>query len=90
MALKAFTANSGTDQLTCTAHGFALGDVVCVYPIDAGVLPAPLVEAVPYHVIKIDANNVKLAVHAAAARYSTAIDLTSAGSGTLVLERVLA
>lgn len=89
MPALTFTASSATDQLTATAHGLKLLDVVVVRPVDGASLPAPLQEGVPYWVVRVDANNIKLALHGAAALNGpTTIDLTSNGSGTLIVERV--
>lgn len=75
-AIKAFTANSITDQITITAHGYANGDMLIFRP---GSLPAPLVPALIYYVRDSAANTFKLA----ATSGGSAIDLTTNGSGVL-------
>jgi len=89
MPAKTFTANASTNQLTCTGHGCVTGGPsVILYAVDASVLPAPLAEGTEYAPIVIDANTLKLAPIAAYAVNQLAIDLTTAGSGTLVLVKV--
>lgn len=76
--LKTFTVDTGTDLLTCTAHGYGGGTRLNVS--STGTLPAPLVVATNYYVIEsgFTANTFKIALTAGGA----AIDITSAGSGT--------
>lgn len=65
-----FTADMTTDVCTMTAHGFASGDLVRV----SG--PAPLVTAMNYFVIPVDASSFKLAVEPG----GPAIDLKASGT----------
>lgn len=80
-----FTANATTNQLTITAHGLNTGDGPATPYTAAGTLPAPLVALTDYWIIRDDANNVRLATSQANAIAGTAVDLTTAGSGTLLL-----
>ena len=50
-----------------------------------GTLPAPILSTDDLYIIRVDANTVKLATSSANALAGTAIDLTTAGSGTLEL-----
>jgi len=76
IVLKTYTANDLTDFLTSTAHGFNDGDQVLLMP---GSLPAPLAIKTIYYVRDKTTNTFKLAATSGGA----AIDLTTAGSGTL-------
>lgn len=81
-----FTANAGTDQLTKVAHGLVTGDGPAVVRVLGGTLAAPLAALTEYWAIRVDANNIKLATSPANALGGIAIDLTTAGSGTQILE----
>lgn len=83
-----YTANAGTDQLTATAHGLVTGDgpVVVRKGTAATVLAAPLAEVTEYWAIRIDANTLQLATSQANALANTFVPLTTAGSGTQILE----
>lgn len=65
-----FTADLTTDVCTMNAHGFGSGDLVRV----SG--PTPLVTAMNYFVVPIDANSFKLAVEPG----GPTIDLTASGT----------
>lgn len=78
--LKTFTANSGTDVITSTAHGLNNGDIVIMRP---GDLPAPLIAGTLYYVRDKTTDTFKLAATSGGA----AIDLTTNGTGTLQLWR---
>lgn len=80
-----FTASSATDQLTKVAHALETGDGPINVSNSGGALPAPLAAATPYYVIKVDADNIKLATSVANAYAGTAIDLTTNGTGTQTL-----
>lgn len=77
----AFTAVAATDVCTKTAHGMKTGLKVQVSN-SGGALPAGLSGATDYFVIVIDANTFKLASSLVNANAGTAIDLTTAGTGT--------
>lgn len=75
---KSFTVDTGTDLITCTAHGYGGGTRLNVR--STTTLPAPLTAATNYYVIEsgFTANTFKVALTMGGA----AIDITSAGSGT--------
>lgn len=77
-----FTANSGTDELTVTAHGLSTGDGVMNTSNSGGALPSPLIAATPYFAIVTGANTFKLATSRSNALSGVAIDLTTNGTGT--------
>lgn len=70
------TANTGTDFLTVTAHGCANNDFVQF--TTSGTLPAPLALATNYYVINKTTNTFQVALTSG----GSAIDITTAGSGT--------
>lgn len=78
---QTFTAVAATDLCTAAAHGLQTGDAVQVTNSGGG-LPAGLVISVTYYVIKVSADTFKLATTPANATAGTAIDLTTAGTGT--------
>ncbi len=89
-AVLAITAvNAATDTLTSAAHGLNTGDGFLGIYTAAGTIPGGLAPVTDYWAIRVDANNVKLASSSTLAVAGTAIDITSAGSGTLVLQRGL-
>lgn len=69
----------GTDTIAITSHTYATTDPVTL--TTTGVLPAGLALATTYYVIKVDANNIKLASSAANATAGTAVDITAAAGG---------
>lgn len=78
----AVTADSATDELNHTAHGLNTGDGPVQITNSGGALPAGLTGSTNYWVIKVDANNFKLAASLALALAGTPIDLTTNGTGT--------
>ncbi len=81
-----FTADNTTDQLTKTAHGLETGDGPVRTSNSGGALPGGLTAGTDYWVIKIDANNFKLAISSDANAFAgIAIDITSNGTGTQTL-----
>lgn len=70
--------NTGTDQITLTAHGFQNGDRVQFSSGDT--LPAPLAAATDYWVIYVNANTIKVATSQHNAELGIAIDITDAGT----------
>jgi hypothetical protein len=82
-----FTANAATDQLTAPAHGLSTGDGPVRLVVN-GALAGGLAVFTNYWVIAIDANTLKLATSFANALVGTAIDITSAGSGTQSISRI--
>lgn len=77
-----YTANAGTDELTSTAHGLQTGDGPVQVANSGGAPPGGLATSTDYFVIRVDANTLKLATSRANAFANTAIDVTSAGTGT--------
>ena len=75
------TADAATNALTFAAdHPYDHLDGVTV--ATTGTLPAGLAAATTYYVIRVDRRTISLASSVANALTATAIDLTSAGSGT--------
>lgn len=74
--LQTYTADSSTDKLTCSSHGYNDGDQIILMP---GSLPAPLSAGILFYVRDKTTNDFKLS----AVSGGSAIDLTSNGSGTL-------
>lgn len=81
LASRNFTGEADNDTLTSTAHGWTTGDQLTVAN-SGGALPTGVVVSTDYYVILVDANNFKLATSFANALASTAIDLTTDGTGT--------
>ncbi len=73
--IKTFTADSSTDTLTSTAHGYANGTQVFF----TGSLPVPILSNTIYYVVNTATNTFQVAVTIG----GSTIDLTSNGSGTL-------
>lgn len=87
-AITVIAVIAGTDTLTATAHGLLTGDRFRLRNV-GGALPAatPALAAVTdYFAIRVDADNVKVAVSSANANAGTAVDITGAGSGTTTVE----
>jgi hypothetical protein len=82
------TVTAATDSVAATGHGLATGDGPVVITSSTGAIPAGLVAGQHYWVIAADANTLKLARTKADAVAGTAVDITDAGGGTLVLEGV--
>lgn len=79
------TADDATDRMTFAAAETGFKDLDGVTVTTTGTLPAPLVLATTYYLIRIDATRVQLAETVADARARIAIDLTDAGSGAHTL-----
>ena len=75
---------TGADSLTINNHPFNVGERV--YITTTATLPGGLSALTEYFIIDTDANTIKLATTKANAIAGTAIDLTSTGSGTIVVE----
>lgn len=69
----------GTDSINSTAHGLSTGDIVQL--TSSGTLPAGLALATDYYVIRVDADNFKLAASAIDAENGDAVDITAAAGG---------
>lgn len=68
---------------TATSHGLADDSVVWVTAVGGATLPDPLESGTDYYVIDMGTTSIKLAEEAG----GDAIDITTAGSGTLVIEK---
>jgi hypothetical protein len=86
-AFSTFTADAGTDILTSTGlRGFAnLFPFTRVQVSSSGTLPAGLLAATDYFVIRLSDTEIRLATSYANAVAGTAINITDAGSGTHTL-----
>lgn len=69
----------GTDNIAETGHGFETGQRVQL--TTTGTLPAGLATATDYYIIRVDADNYKLAASLADAEAGTAVDITAAAGG---------
>lgn len=77
---QVFTADSSTDFITCTAHGYSDGQLVEVES-DGGTVPGGLADDTEYYVRDSTANTFKLT----ATPGGSAIDLTTNGTGKLLV-----
>lgn len=85
---RTYTAVAATDLCTLTAHGYLTGDAVQVSTSSA--VPGGLAISTTYYVIFVSANTFKLATTPTNAAAGTAIDITSTGTGTQSISKVLA
>lgn len=76
-----FTANATTDTITAENHPWVEGDMITSLWQSGGVLPGGLLERKPYFVRDVSGDSFKLALTAD----GEAIDLTSAGSGSMFI-----
>jgi len=89
--MPAFTVsavNTGTEQLTATGHGLLTGDRFRLRNI-GGALPAatPALNPVTtYFAIRVDNDNIKVAVSSSDALANVAVNITGAGTGTHLIE----
>lgn len=81
--ISAANVNTSTNLLTYDWSGMATGDACTIAATTT--LPSPLVAATTYYIIKISSTVIKLAASNADALAGTAINLTSAGSGTITV-----
>ncbi len=88
-ALTISAVNSGTDELTITAHGLNTGDGIFAIYTPNGAIPGGLAPVTDYWFIKTGTDTGKLASSSANAFAGTPINITSSGSGTLLLLRGL-
>ena len=78
---KAISAVSTTNNtLTSTAHGYNNGDTVRVR-VTNGLLPNPLVKTTKYFIVEKTTDDFKLSLTSG----GSAIDITTAGSGSLIV-----
>lgn len=84
------TATAATDVVALAAHGFATGDSV-QFTNSGGGLPAGLIAGVTYFVVVVDGGSFKVSDTLAHALAGTNIvDITTAGTGTQSVAKVLA
>lgn len=87
-----FTADAGTDIITMTSTANIPSNILTgtrVRLTTTTTLPAGLALATDYYVIKVTDSTFKLATSYANAVAGTAIDITSAGTGTHTMSRLL-
>jgi hypothetical protein len=77
---QVFTADAGTNNLSCAGHGYVTGDSVSF--TTTGALPLPLLANTEYYVIYVGVDTFKLATSYYLAGIGTELDITTAGSGT--------
>jgi len=70
---------TGTDNIAITSHGLVTGDKAVL--TSSGTLPAGLSLATTYYIVRIDANNIKLASSYANSLVPTVVDITAAAGG---------
>jgi hypothetical protein len=79
---QTFTADAGTDILTISAgHIHGTGDQIWVSN-SGGALPTGLSASTTYYAIRVSSTELKLATSLSNAQAGTAINITSAGTGT--------
>ena len=86
-AFSTFTADAGTD--VCTHTNINLFPYTRVQVSTSGTLPGGLAAATDYYVIKLTDTTIQLATSYANAVAGTAINITSAGTGTQTLNTLL-
>jgi hypothetical protein len=80
--------DTGTEQLTAAGHGLLTGNRLRLRNI-GGALPASAPALAPvtdYFAIRVDADNIKVAVSSSDALAGTAVNITGAGTGTHRIE----
>jgi hypothetical protein len=87
IAFNITAVNATTNQFTIVGHGLATGDAPAAVASSGGyaAIPGGIEPGASYHVIVDDANTIRLALSIADAFDGTAIDITTAGSGSLQL-----
>lgn len=76
-----FTATNATETFTAVAHGLFTGDGPFLVS-SSTTLPAGLSATTNYWIIRVDADNFKLALSLAAAGAGTVVAITTDGTGT--------
>lgn len=89
-ALTISAVNTATDQLTITAHGLTTGQGAAgLWGQDGATLPSiasvGILPTDDFWIIRDDADHIRLASSEANALAGTALDITAAGSGTMLL-----
>lgn len=74
-----FTCSPSSNEMSSTAHGLNTGDIITL----SGTIPSSLSSGVDYYVVKVDADNIKLASSLANARTPTTLTF-GAETGTIV------
>jgi hypothetical protein len=84
---RTFTVDTATDKLTLSsvASGFKTGDICQVSTTTT--LPSPFLVLTDYYAIKVDSDEIQLALTYDDALAGTQIDITTTGSGTHTLTR---
>ncbi|MDL5055899.1 hypothetical protein [Geitlerinema calcuttense] len=77
--------DTGTDEITITAHGLTTGQPIR-FTNSGGGLPAPLSASTVYYAIRINANVFQVAASVSDATNGIEIDLTTAGTGSHFLQ----
>lgn len=80
-----FTATHGTETFTANSHGLETGDGPIRLTNAGGALPAGVSAGTDYWVIKVDANDFKLATSLENALEGTNLSITGNGTGTHTL-----
>ena len=70
---------TGTEIITAITHNYRTGDIAQL--TTTGVLPAGLALVTDYFIIRVDANNIKLAASAFDAENNIPVDITAAAGG---------
>jgi hypothetical protein len=74
------SVDDSTNTITSTAHGYSNGDTVRIRVTD-GLLPTPLLKTTKYFIIGATTNTFQLSLTSG----GSAIDLTTTGSGSLIV-----
>ncbi len=77
---QTFTADAGTDNITCAGHSYVDGESVKLTNA-GGALPGGLALLTEYYVIYVDANTFQLATTYQKSKDAEQIDITGAGTG---------
>jgi hypothetical protein len=80
---QSIAINTTTDVVTITSHGFYAG--LRVRLVSSGTIPGGLSSGVDFYVIALTSDTFSLATSLANALSSTAVDITSVGTGTLTV-----
>lgn len=74
--------DTGTDEITITSHGFVTGQPIRFNDANR---PSPLAQNTTYYIIYVDSNTIQIAASYEDAISSTAVNLTTTGSGTMTI-----
>ena len=77
--VSASNISTTNNTITMSSHGFVTGDIV-TYDAGGGTVITGLADATAYHVIRVDANTIKLASSGSNASSGTNIELTGTGN----------